>query len=138
MRALFSNNHKSVGLRFLWLGLFSVVLGMLLSLVIRLQLSQQAGGAYANADRYAAITLLHGSLMVFFVLTAAPQCGFGFFLVPLQIGAREMALPLLSGLSFWMSAVSLIAISISILLQPAAGSLLWLFGAMCFCGAMIL
>ncbi|HJZ66077.1 MAG TPA: cbb3-type cytochrome c oxidase subunit I [Candidatus Acidoferrum sp.] len=137
MRTLFSNDHKSMGLRFLWLALFSVVLGMTLSLVMRLQLSE-AGGAYANADRYAAITLLHGSLMVFFVLTAAPQCGFGYFLVPLQIGAREMALPLLSGLSFWMSAASLVAISISILLPPANGSLPWLLGVTCFCGAMIL
>src|SRR5215813_10995031 len=137
MRTLFSNDHKSMGLRFLWLALFSVVLGMTLSLVMRLQLSE-AGGAYANADRYAAITLLHGSLMVFFVLTAAPQCGFGYFLVPLQIGAREMALPLLSGLSFWMSVASLVAISISILLLPATGSLLWLLGVTCFCGAMIL
>src|SRR5215472_11786509 len=137
MRALFSNDHKSIGLRFLWLALFSVVLGMTLSLAMRIQLSQ-AGGVYANADRYAQTTLLHGSLMVFFVLTAAPQCGFGYFLVPLQIGAREMALPLLSGLSFWMSAASLITISISILLRPANGSLLWFLGVLCFCGAMIL
>src|SRR5262244_2375848 len=137
MRALFSNDHKSIGLRFLWLALFSVVLGMTLSLVMRVQLSQ-AGGVYVNADRYAAITLLHGSLMVFFVLTTTPQCGFGYFLVPLQIGAREMALPLLSGFSFWMSTVSLVAISASVLLPPASGSLLWLFGVTCFCGAMIL
>ena len=49
MRVLFSNDHKSVGLRFLWLALFSVVLGMTLSLAMRLQLSQ-AGGVYANAS----------------------------------------------------------------------------------------
>src|SRR5262249_19306136 len=132
-----SNDHKSMGLRFLWLALFSVVLGMTLSLVMRLQLSE-AGGAYANADRYAAITLLHGSLMVFFVLTAAPQCGVGYFLVPLQIGGRELALPLLSGLSFWMGGGSLVAISISILLRPANRRLPWLLGVTCFCGAMIL
>src|SRR5262249_58037444 len=105
--------------------------------VMRVQVSQ-AGGVYASPDRYVAITLLHGSLMVFFVLTAAPQCGFGYFLVPLQVGAREMALPLLSGLSFWMSAVSLIAISASIFLAPASGSVLWLLGVTCFCAAMIL
>src|SRR5215475_14266488 len=128
MRALFSNDHKSVGLRFLWLALLSVFAGMMLSLVMRIQLSHQLTGAQADPGRHATITLLHGSLMVFFVLTTAPQCGFGYFLVPLQIGAREMALPLLSGLSFWMSAASLVAISISILLPSASGSLLWLLG----------
>src|SRR5579859_4329320 len=121
MRALFSNDHKSVGLRFLWLALFSIVLGMTLSLVMRMQLSQHVGGVYASADRYAAITLLHGSLMVFFVLTAAPQCGFGYFLVPLQIGAREMAFPRLSGVSFWMAAASLVGITASVLVFAGSG-----------------
>src|SRR5215470_20104417 len=137
MRALFSANHKSVGLRFLWLALFSVMLGMTLSLVMRAQLSQ-AGGVYANADRYAAITLLHGSLMVFFVLTAAPQCGFGYFLLPLQIGAREMAFPLLSGISFWMTAISFTGISTSVFMNANAGATVWLLSVLCFCGAMLL
>ena len=104
MRALFSNDHKSVGLRFLWLALFSVVLGMTLSLLMRAQLSQ-AGGVYANADRYAAITLLHGSLMVFFVLTTAPQAGFGTYFLPLQIGTREMAFPRMNVLAWWLTVV---------------------------------
>ena len=76
---MFSNDHKSVGLRFLWLALLSVVIGMTLSLFMRVQLSHQPAAsltAPSTPDNYAAITLLHGSLMVFFVLTAAPQCGF--------------------------------------------------------------
>src|SRR6266446_5417802 len=113
LRALFSSDHKSVGLHFLWLALFSVVFGMTLSLVMCLQLSHQVAAVPPDPDRYAAIALLHGSLMVFFVLTAAPQCGFGYFMLPLQIGAREMAFPLLSGISFWMTAASLIGISVS-------------------------
>ena len=138
---MFSNDHKSVGLRFLWLALLSVVIGMALSLFMRVQLSHQTAAsltAPSAPDNYAAITLLHGSLMVFFVLTAAPQCGFGYFLVPLQIGAREMAFPLLSGISFWMAAASLAAITLSVLLAPANGSTVWLLGVMCFSGGMVL
>ena len=137
-RRLFSNDHKSVGLRFLWLALFSVVFGMTLSLLMRLQLMHQAAAAPADPDRYAAITLLHGSLMVFFVLTAAPQCGFGYFILPLQIGAREMAFPMLSGFSFWMTAASLVGISISIFIAPSNGASLWLLSVMCFCAAMLI
>src|SRR5215475_15118454 len=125
MRALFSNDHKSVGLRFLWLALLSVFAGMMLSLVMRVQLSHQLTGAHADPGRHAAVTLLHGSLMVFFVLTAAPQCGFGYFLLPLQIGAREMAFPLLSGISFWMTAASLVGIACSVLIRPESGATLW-------------
>jgi cytochrome c oxidase subunit I len=135
---LFSADHKSVGLRFLWLALFSVVLGMTLSLAMRLQLAHQAATAPAAPDRYAVITLLHGSLMVFFVLTAAPQFGFGYFVLPLQIGAHEMAFPRLSGISFWMTAASLIGISASIVIAPNSGATLWLLSVMCFCGAMLI
>jgi cytochrome c oxidase subunit I len=95
---LIACGHKQVGLRYLWLALFSVVLGMVLSLVMRVQIAHS--GAGLMSERYLALTLLHGSLMVFFVLTTAPQFGFGYFFLPLQIGANEMALPFLSGLSF--------------------------------------
>src|SRR5215475_2288611 len=138
MRALFSNDHKSVGLRFLWLALLSVFAGMMLSLVMRIQLSHQLTGAQADPGGHATVTLLHGSLMVFFVLTAAPQCGFGYFLLPLQIGAREMAFPLLSGISFWMTAISFAGITASIFMNSNAGPTVWLLSVLCFCGAMLL
>jgi len=140
-RPIFSTEHKSVGMRFLWLALLSVVVGMVLSLFMRMQLSQQGAGLPLGAgrpDAYAAITLLHGSLMVFFVLTAAPQCGFGYFLLPLQIGAREMALPLLSGISFWMTAGSLAGIASSVLIAPENGATVWLLSVACFSFAMLL
>jgi cytochrome c oxidase subunit I len=103
-----------------------------------LQLSHQSAAASGDADRYATITLLHGSLMVFFVLTAGPQCGFGYFFLPLQIGAREMALPILSGISFWMTAASFGGICVSSLIGGNAGATLWLISVMCFCAAMLL
>jgi cytochrome c oxidase subunit 1 len=72
------------------------------------------------------------------VLTAAPQCGFGYFFLPLQIGAREMAFPRLSALSFWLSAVCLVGIIISVLFTPERGATLWLLGLAVFSLAMFL
>src|SRR5262249_34374279 len=138
MRALFSNVHKSVGLRFLWLALLSVCAGMTLSLVMRVQLANQFTGAHADPVRPAVVALLHGSVIVFFVIPAAPQCGFGYFLLPLQMGAREMAFPLLSGISFWMTAISFAGISTSVFMNSNAGATVWLLSVLCFCGAMLL
>src|SRR5258707_15703932 len=127
---LFSVGHKQVGLRYLWLSLFSVVLGMVLSIAMRVQISH--GGADQSGERYIGLTLLHGSLMVFFVLTTAPQFGFGYFFLPLQIGANDMAFPLLSGLSFCLTIASLFAISVSFFLSIQAGMQLWLSGVILF------
>ncbi|MGB6899106.1 MAG: cbb3-type cytochrome c oxidase subunit I, partial [Candidatus Acidiferrum sp.] len=106
-RTLFNAGHKAIGLRYLWLALVSVLLGMILSLLMRIHLVWPAvqipflSGFGGTPERYAALTMLHGSLMVFFVLTTAPQAGFGNYFLPLQIGAREMAFPELNLFSFW-------------------------------------
>jgi heme/copper-type cytochrome/quinol oxidase subunit 1 len=63
-----TTDHKSVGLLFLWLALLSAVIGMTASVAMRLQLAHQEAGlvlSEAGAERHAALTLLHGSLMVF-------------------------------------------------------------------------
>src|SRR5713101_4271884 len=96
-RTLFSTDHKVIGLNYLWLALFSVFLGMAMSLLMRIHLAWPGvhlpflSSLGSSPDRFAALTTLHGSLMVFLVLTAAPQAGFGNYFLPLQIGAREMA-----------------------------------------------
>ena len=88
-RYLFSVHHKTIGLQYLWLALASVLVGMILSTLLRVHSSwpDAAIPFLASVENtpghYAAIRLLHGSLMVFFVLTAAPQLGFGNFLLPL-------------------------------------------------------
>src|SRR5277367_1678246 len=112
-RFLFSTDHKTIGLQYLWLALLCVFLGMGMSLLMRLHLAWPNSGiaflgAFSNSpDRYAALTLLHGSLMVFFVLTAAPQAGFGNYFLPLQIGATETAFPNLNLAALWISIASL-------------------------------
>src|SRR6267143_5556935 len=91
-RCVFSTNHKAVGLNYLWLALFSVFLGMAMSLLMRIHLVWPGmhlpllSNLGNSPDRFAALTTLHGSLMVFLVLTAAPQAGFGNYSLPLPIG----------------------------------------------------
>src|SRR5258707_4133043 len=98
-RFVLCTDHKTIGLNYLWLALFSVFLGMAMSLVIRIHLVWP--GAHLpllsslddSPDRFAALTTLHVSLMVFLVLTAGPQAGFWNYFLPVQIGAHEMAFP---------------------------------------------
>src|SRR5580704_15732498 len=91
-RTLFSTGHKVIGLRYLWLALGSVFFGMLLSLLMRIHLVWPGvqipflSGFDSTPERYTALAMLHGSLMVFLVLTTAPQAGFGKYFLPLQIG----------------------------------------------------
>ena len=106
-RTIFNTSHQVIGLRYLWLALGSVLFGMLFSLLMRIHLVWPAvqipllSGFGGSAERYTALTMLHGSLMVFLVLTTAPQAGFGNYFLPLQIGTRELAFPVMNLVSFW-------------------------------------
>jgi cytochrome c oxidase subunit I len=138
-RSVFSFDHKAIGLNYLWLALVSVFLGMGLSLLMRIQLVWPgvhipfAFGIASTPARYNALTMLHGSLMVFMVLTTAPQAGFGNYFLPLQIGAREMAFPALNLFSFWTTVVSLFGITISFFAPLEAGLTLWVASVALFC-----
>jgi cytochrome c oxidase subunit 1 len=142
-RTLFSTDHKAIGLNYLWLALFSVFLGLAMSLLMRIHLVWPAvrlpflGGAGLSLERYAALTTLHGSLMVFLVLTAAPQSGFGNYFLPLQIGAREMAFPRLNRLAFWATAASLLGLASAFLATPQTGITLWIMSVALFCAASL-
>ena len=61
-------------------------------------------------EQYLALVTMHGSIMVFMVLTTAPQSGFGNYMLPIQIGAEDMAFPVLNMLSFWTTFVSLVVL----------------------------
>jgi len=143
-RTIFNTDHKAIGLRYLWLALASVVLGMVLSLLMRLHLVFPAvhipffSHFAAAPERYAALALLHGSLMVFLVLTTAPQAGLGNYFLPLQIGAREMAFPSLNLFSFWSTVASLLGITASFFIAPDSGLTLWTAAVALFCLASLL
>ena len=62
-------------------------------------------------EDYLALVTIHGTIMLFFVLTTAPQAGFGNLILPAQIGARSMAFPVLNAASFWITAVALVTLS---------------------------
>lgn len=143
-RTLFNTGHKAIGLRYLWLALGSVLLGMLLSLLMRVHLVWPGlqipflSGFGGAEERYAALTLLHGSLMVFLVLTTAPQAGFGNYFLPLQIGAREMAFPAMNLFSFWATVLSLAGVTAAFFVHPARGFTLWTASVALFCFAALL
>jgi cytochrome c oxidase subunit I len=135
---IFSMRHKTIGLLYLWLSLASVLVGLVLSALLRMHTSWPDSaipflhGFRDTPERYAAVRLLHGSLMVFFVLTAAPQLGFGNFLLPLQIGAEEMAFPRLNCLSLWLTVASLAGMTSSFFLPLNDGINIWLASAAIF------
>src|SRR5580704_3804526 len=143
-RTLFNTDHKVIGLRYLWLALGSVLLGMLLSLLMRIHLVWPGAqipflsGFGTTPERYTALTMFHGSLMVFLVLTTAPQAGFGNYFLPLQIGAREMAFPLLNLFSFWATVASLAGITAAFFVHPDTGFTLWTASVALFCLAALL
>ncbi len=143
-RTLFNTGHKVIGLRYLWLALGSVLLGMLLSLLMRIHLLWPGvqipflSGFGSTPERYTALTMLHGSLMVFLVLTTAPQAGFGNYFLPLQIGAREMAFPLMNLFSFWATVGSLAGMTAAFFVYPETGLMLWTCSVALFCLAALL
>jgi cytochrome c oxidase subunit I len=143
-RYVFSTRHKTIGLNYLWLALFSVFLGMAMSLLIRIQLVWPGAhlpllSSLGNSpDRFAALTTLHGSLMVFLVLTAAPQAGFGNYFLPLQIGAREVAFPSLNLLAFWATVASFVGLTGAFLISSQSSITLWIVSVAIFCAASLL
>src|SRR6202047_1383239 len=111
---VFSIDHKVIGIQYIFLALFSVFVGMALSLLMRLHLAWPTTswpffkGGMMTPEQYLALMTMHGTIMVFMVLTTAPQSGFGNYMLPIQIGAADMAVPVLNMLSFWTTFVSLV------------------------------
>src|SRR2546430_6640159 len=121
-RYIFSLDHKVIGIQYYFLALFSVFLGMALSLFMRFHMvfpeakvslfeklwPTGAAGGVMTPELYLSLMTMHGTIMVFFVLTTAPQSGFGNFFLPIQIGAEDMAFPVLNMLSFWTTFLALV------------------------------
>jgi cytochrome c oxidase subunit 1 len=111
---IFSTDHKMIAKQFLITGMTWAVVGGLFSVLMRLQLGYPnssfsflhlggegfVGGKIQPAVYYQLMTM-HGTIMIFFVLTAGLSGTFANFLIPLQIGARDMASPFINMLSYW-------------------------------------
>jgi cytochrome c oxidase subunit 1 len=111
---IFSLDHKVIGLQYFFLALTAVFVGMFLSLLMRIHLVWPAAVlplvGEIKPEMYLSLLTMHGTIMVFFVLTTAPQGGFGNYFLPIQIGAPDMAFPVLNMLSFWTTFVGFVVI----------------------------
>jgi cytochrome c oxidase subunit 1 len=107
---IFSLDHKVIGIQYFFLALTAVWVGMFLSLLMRIHLYWPSASIPLFGDikpeTYLQLLTMHGTIMVFFVLTTAPQGGFGNYFLPIQIGAPDMAFPVLNMLSFWTTFVA--------------------------------
>jgi len=111
---IFSMDHKIIGIQFLFMSLFFMIVGGLMAMIVRWQLGfpdkEIPFAAHlpeslnpADPAHYNAIFTMHGSIMIFLVIIPILAGAFGNFLIPLLIGARDMAFPKLNMLSFWVS-----------------------------------
>ncbi len=133
-RYLFSMDHKVIGIQYWILALVAVFIGMALSFLMRLQIAypdtpfaflealfpKGAEGGQLTPEFYLSMVTMHGTIMVFFVLTTAPQGGFGNWGLPIQIGARDMAFPFLNMMSFWVTFLAFVAIIIALFFAGGA------------------
>jgi cytochrome c oxidase subunit 1 len=109
---IFSVDHKIIGIQYFLLALVSVVVGVVLSVLMRIHLAWPLGhmpflpSGIMTQAQYLSLVTMHGTMMVFFVLTTAPQSGFGNYFLPIQIGAADMAFPRINMLSFWVTFVA--------------------------------
>ena len=117
---VFSLDHKVIGKQYYALALVAVVIGMVLSWLMRIHLAWpnakipllqylSANGAAGNVmtpEYYLQLMTMHGTIMVFFVLTTAPFAAFGNYFLPIQVGAEDMPFPHFNMMSFWVTFVS--------------------------------
>ena len=135
---VFSLDHKMIAKQFLITGMLMALLGMLMSAIFRVQLANpgESSVLYSllpgtwvndvgalNPDKYLALVTMHGTILVFWVLTAGLSGTFANFLIPLQIGARDMASGFINMLSYWFFFAATVVLVSSIYVEggPASG-----------------
>lgn len=134
---IFSQDHKTIAKQYLITAIIMAFFGMYMSLIFRLQLGfpdtkfaflESLIGKWGKGGRldpgfYMALVTIHGTIMVFFVLTGGLSGTFSNLLIPLQVGARDMASGFLNMLSFWFFFLSCAVMTYSVYIEtgPAAG-----------------
>ena len=136
---VFSQDHKMISKQFLVTGFIMGFIGLIMSTLFRLQLGWPGEsfaavdmllGSWAEngvmaPDKYLSLVTMHGTIMVFFLLTAGLSGTFSNLLIPLQIGARDMASGFLNMLSYWFFFVSSVIMLISLGVEGGAASAGW-------------
>ncbi|UYW00771.1 cbb3-type cytochrome c oxidase subunit I [Flavobacterium agricola] len=137
---IFSMDHKMIAKQFLISGILMGIVGIVMSLLFRMQIAwpeesfgifkfllgeKMAPGGVMKNDAYLALVTMHGTIMVFFVLTAGLSGTFSNLLIPLQIGARDMASGFMNMLSFWIFALSSVIMISSLFVESGPASAGW-------------
>ena len=123
-RYIFSLDHKVIGIQYLVTSMAMALVGGLLAMLVRFALGWPEASGLTPASYMSAVTM-HGTIMTFFVLSTALTGGFGNFLIPLQIGARDMAYPFLNMVSYWLYPVSLVVLLASYFVPGGPASAGW-------------
>jgi len=134
---IFTMDHKMIGKQFLITGMIMGIVGVMMSMLFRLELAypeqsfpilefflgKWAPDGVMDPNMYLALVTIHGTIMVFFVLTAGLSGTFSNLLIPLQIGARDMASGFLNALSYWFFFLSSVVMIASLFVEsgPASG-----------------
>ncbi len=116
-------DHKRIGILYIWTALVFFALGGLLALLIRAQLATP-NESFLTKNSYNQVVTIHGTTMIFLVVVPI-LAGFGNFLVPLMIGARDMAFPRLNALSYWLYLLGGVVMYLSFFAKGGPASAGW-------------
>jgi cytochrome c oxidase subunit 1 len=106
---LTTTDHKKIGVMYLWFSFTAFLVGGVLALIIRVQLASPDGTIITNGDKYNQTFTMHATSMLFFFIIPM-WAGWGNYIVPLQIGALDMAFPRINALSFWLLPVAYLTV----------------------------
>ena len=99
---VFCQDAKVIGIQYFLTAVFTGIVGLILSWLMRLQLGYPDLVPFITAEHYYQFVTMHGMIMVVYFLTALFLGGFGNYLIPLMVGARDMVFPYVNMVSFWM------------------------------------